>query len=1188
MDFTYIGNQKNRDVRLASSFANGAFLTANSAADFANGAFDRANAAFNAANTGGSSTDSWARAQANAAFNAANSISINAASSGSLTGYVDSFTANGTGNTFTLSTTPINANITFVAVQGVLQPKSAYSLSGNVVVFDTPPPNTSFIEVTTLVGSSDDWARGKANGAYDTANAAFSAANNATDTWVRNQANNAYAQANAAFTAANNATDTWVRNQANAAFGAANSAGDFANAAFIQANSSYSSQNTTASFANASYLTANSAASFANGAFVTANSSASFANGAFDRANNSYDQANTGALFANAAFIRANSSYAAQNTTADFANAAFLKANSGFDATNSAASFANGAFDRANSSYDTANSGASFANAAFDRANSGYNTANSSGSFANGAFERANASYLSQNTTADFANASFVTANNALPKTGGTITGSLTVSQDVIVQGNLSVFGNSTTITTSQLDVGDSLIYLANNNYSSDAVDIGIIGHYDDGVDSHTGIFRDPNLKEWIFFKGYTPEVQSNNLINISHPSFAYANVYADVFKGNLIAGNITVNGYDVFTYTTNSYNKANSAGSFANGAFDRANASYLAQNTTADFANASYLAQNTTASFANGAFVVANASYAAQNTTAEFSNGAFARANSSYDTSNSAASFANGAFVVANTAYTSQNITAGFANAAFSTANAAFTAANNATDTWVRNQANNAYNTANSGASFANAAFDRANAAFLVANTGGSGSSITGYVDSFTANGTTTAFNLGVTPADANVTIVAVQGVLQPKSSYNISSNVITFDSAPPDTSYIEVTTFSGGGGSSVTWIANIANLAYAQANAAFTAANNATDTWVRNQANNAYAQANTAIVNASIADDKAVSAGSFANGAFTTANASYLAQNTTASFANGAFDRANAAYITANSAADFANGAYATANLKFNTSGGTISGDVTITGNLSVTGNTFSTSATQIVANDTLFIMGTGNYFGDVLDIGFAGHYNDGANAHTGLIRDADTKEWLLFEGYTPEVGANNNINITDGSFKIATLNANLKSTTIIVKNIDLLPYVNNAYDKANSGASFANGAYNTANAAFTAANNATDTWVRTQANNAYNTANAAFLAANTSGGQLSANVDSFISDGSNSNFTLTVTPANKNFTMLVIDGVTQPKSAYTISGTTLALSSTAPVNAVVELTTFGGNAAAPTQTYPDILSPFMFIGI
>ena len=258
---------------------------------------------------------------------------------------------------------------------------------------------------------------------------------------------------------------------------------------------------------------------------------------------------------------------------------------------------------------------------------------------------------------------------------------------------------------------------------------------------------------------------------------------------------------------------------------------------------------------------------------------------------------------------------------------------------------------------------------------------------------------------------------------------------------------------------ITSLANAAFDRANAAYNAANTATDPWVRTQANNAY--------------DKANSGATFANGAFVTANAAFTSQNTTADFANGAFVAANsgatfanAAFLTANSAASFANGAFTTANLKFNSSGGTISGDVSITGNLSITGNTFSTSATQIVANDTLFIMGTGNYSGDVLDIGFAGHYNNGTNAHTGLIRDAGTKEWQLFEEYTPEIGGNNNIVITDTSFKIATLNANLKSTTITVKGIDLLPYVNSSFGAANSSAVYANGAFAQANSNYTSA--------------------------------------------------------------------------------------------------------------------------
>ena len=559
---------------------------------------------------------------------------------------------------------------------------------------------------------------------------------------------------------------------------------------------------------------------------------------------------------------------------------------------------------------------------------------------------------------------------------------------------------------------------------------------------------------------------------------------------------------------------------------------------------------------------------------------------------------------------------------------------------------ANGAFVTANSAASFANAAFDRANAAFLQANTSGGGGSstpVTIYSDVFTANGNTATFNLSTSPEDENYIIAVVDGITQLRSTYTVTGNVVTFDSAFDNGANVEITTITGGGESP--YAANHANLAYAQANAAFTQANNSTDTWVRTQANSAF--------------DKANSAGSFANSSFVTANASYdqantgalfangafITANSGASFANGAFDRANAAYaqannstdtwvrtqannaydtansaqtfanaafITANSAASFANGAYAAANLKFNTSGGTISGDVSITGNLSILGNAFSTSATQIVANDTLFIMGTGNYSGDVLDIGFSSHYNDGTNAHTGIIRDAGTKEWHVFEGYTPEVGANNSIDINHASFKIATLQANLKSTTITIKGIDLLPYVNNAYATANSGASFANsafitanasyesqnttasfanGAFITANAAFNAANNATDPWVRNQANNSYNTANGAFVTANSGasfangafdranaayaaantgsgvGGVLTSFVDTFTANGISNNFTLSTTPTNKNITFVSIQGVLQPKESYNISGTILTFDSTPPNTAFIEITTLNG---------------------
>jgi len=87
----------------------------------------------------------------------------------------------------------------------------------------------------------------------------------------------------------------------------------------------------------------------------------------------------------------------------------------------------------------------------------------------------------------------------------------------------------------------------------------------------------------------------------------------------------------------------------------------------------------------------------------------------------------------------------------------------------------------------------------------------LTATVDEFIANGTYTTFTLSTTPSSENVTMVAVQGVLQPKSSYSLMGPQLTFDAAPPASAFIEVTTFSGGaggGGSSspaLTW--NIAS---------------------------------------------------------------------------------------------------------------------------------------------------------------------------------------------------------------------------------------------------------------------------------------------------------------------------------------------------------------------------------------------
>ena len=70
---------------------------------------------------------------------------------GILTGLVyDNFTGNGTGTTYTLSTSPTNKNYTMVSIGGLTQNKNNYSISGTTLTFTTAPPNTAPIEVVTF------------------------------------------------------------------------------------------------------------------------------------------------------------------------------------------------------------------------------------------------------------------------------------------------------------------------------------------------------------------------------------------------------------------------------------------------------------------------------------------------------------------------------------------------------------------------------------------------------------------------------------------------------------------------------------------------------------------------------------------------------------------------------------------------------------------------------------------------------------------------------------------------------------------------------------------------------------------------------------------------------------------------------------------------------------------------------
>jgi hypothetical protein len=165
------------------------------------------------------------------------------------------------------------------------------------------------------------------------------------------------------------------------------------------------------------------------------------ANAAFLAANNASDlwvrnQANGAFIAANSAWYQANAAYAAGNTNASNITITNNTAAAAFDAANSAATLQSGINTSQNNSIS----------AAFTTAN---NAAVATDVAAINATQNTNITSVTNSVAA-----AFTTANNALPKAGGTITGSL------VIDGNLTVSGTRTYANTTNVQLGDNIITL--------------------------------------------------------------------------------------------------------------------------------------------------------------------------------------------------------------------------------------------------------------------------------------------------------------------------------------------------------------------------------------------------------------------------------------------------------------------------------------------------------------------------------------------------------------------------------------------------------------------------------------------------------------------------------------------------------------------------------------------------------
>ncbi len=64
---------------------------------------------------------------------------------------VDSFTADGTTNSYQLTVTPANKSLVFINIDGVFQIRDSFDLFGNAISFGSTPADGSTIEVSTFV-----------------------------------------------------------------------------------------------------------------------------------------------------------------------------------------------------------------------------------------------------------------------------------------------------------------------------------------------------------------------------------------------------------------------------------------------------------------------------------------------------------------------------------------------------------------------------------------------------------------------------------------------------------------------------------------------------------------------------------------------------------------------------------------------------------------------------------------------------------------------------------------------------------------------------------------------------------------------------------------------------------------------------------------------------------------------------
>ena len=597
------------------------------------------------------------------------------------------------------------------------------------------------------------------------------------------------------------------------------------------------------------------------------------------------------------------------------------------------------------------------------------------------------------------------------------------------------------------------------------------------------------------------------------------------VAGGAGISGNI----YSGGIYITGSANGITfSDSTFQNTAFTGTAIDLTARNTgnsSYTHANAAFAAANSAASSSTDTFArtQANASFITANSASSYANGAFAAANTADQRAVTSGAYANAAFGIANSASSYANGAFGVANSASSYANGAFVAANTADQRAVTSgaYANAAFGVANSASSYANGAFAAANSKF--SSSGGTIAGDTTITGNLTVSGQTTYAN--------TITV-------------NLGDNIITLNAdipqglAPSENAGIEIDR-GAQPNAQFLWIESAGKWSANNGNTSFYIAAESAESY----ANGAFAAANTA-------DQKGVSAGSYANAAFGIANSA-------SSYANGAFVAANTADQRAVTSGVYANSSYIHANAAFaaaNTTSVTAQAAFNTANNAVDTFARIQANAAFDKANTAEGTVGTLAYAHANASYVHANAAFAAANTATGTVGQA---------AFNHANGAFALANSGGSQIYVASLQnftSNGQNTTFTLSTTpssanQLFVYVDGIYQQAS---------------AYTLSSNIITLSEALDANAVLEVR----VLANSTPAHINNQIDTFTGTGACTTFSLSSVPRDKNLTTIIVGGVPQLKSAYNISGSSIVFSGAPANGASIEVSTYSGGGSYATS--------------